>query len=232
MKKLVLFGIPVLLALLAFGLFRFSAPPSTSSTLPAASISSPEAGSIIEGVHYRVIENSPPGVGDKIQVQEFFWYGCPHCQNFEPSVRQYKNTLPDDTELVQLPVTWNQSSGLHAAMHYVASQVNDFESMQDKLFETIIAVRQERDLEKHIEAVVPVFDAYGISETELRNGLSAADTQAKVSDAAKLMRTAGISGTPSMVVDNTWVVLNNEEVGQVGIFNVVNHLIEVARQQK
>lgn len=228
MNRNVLFAGLIALVLLGVVFLKFG-PGSSDATTPPAS-----ADGFTEGVHYQKVAPGAAGSvakAEQIQVQEFFWYGCPHCQNFEPAIREYKQTLPDDVQLVQIPVTWNDATSLHAAMHYVAMESEDPEKLQDDLFEKIISIRKEGNLNKQIDDVKVVFAKHGINTDNLESRLNSSEIQAKVSDAAKLMQMSGITGTPSIMVDDSWVVLNNEEVSKAGVFNVIDHLVGLARAQ-
>lgn len=220
-KNIFVAGVVAIAALAVF-FFKFG-PSSTNS---GVSSSAPSA--FVDGQHYRTVEQRIPSSG-AIQVQEFFWYGCPHCQKFEPVIRDYKKSLPDDVELVQIPVTWNEATSLHAAMHYVAMESTEPEELQDDLFEKIISIRKEGNLERHIDEVEPVFAKHGVNATKLRERLHAPDVQKRVKEASEMMQSAQISGTPSVMVSSRWVVLNNEDVSKAGAFNVIDHLIEKAR---
>lgn len=204
----------------------FSSQGSTDPATPSASVDG-----FTEGVHYRKVAQNA-AKSEKILVQEFFWYGCPHCQKFEPAIREYKKTLADDIQLVQIPVTWNEGTSLHAAMHYVAMESEDTEKLQDDLFEKIISIRKEGNLKKQIEDVKSVFANHGINTDDFESQLNSPEIQGKVAEAEKLMRMSGITGTPAIMVDNTWVVLNNEEVSKAGVFNVVDHLVGQAKADR
>src|SRR5690606_21138887 len=45
--------------------------------------------------------------GDKIEVLDFFQYGCPHCRAMEPLVAKWVPTLPDDVVVRRIPVAFN-----------------------------------------------------------------------------------------------------------------------------
>ena len=46
-----------------------------------------------QGKDYRKVDEQATSTGDKIEVLEFFWYGCPHCNTFEPFVQNWKHRL-------------------------------------------------------------------------------------------------------------------------------------------
>ncbi|MGI9308442.1 MAG: hypothetical protein ACR2P6_04200, partial [Gammaproteobacteria bacterium] len=79
-----------------------------------------------EGKHYNRLTtaqgtSSPP---EKIEVAEIFWYGCPHCYNFEPHIESWKATLPTDVAFVRIPVIWNPTNQIHARAFYTAQALD------------------------------------------------------------------------------------------------------------
>ena len=75
-----------------------------------------------EGTHYtRLVPTQPTfGGADKIEVVEFFWYGCPSCFEFEPIVNRWEAQMPANVRLVRAPVSWNQAHEIHAKLYYTA----------------------------------------------------------------------------------------------------------------
>lgn len=212
--------------IVAVGAYLFATSDKSGSETASA------AGEFVEGVHFRTVAGIESGSASKIQVQEFFWYGCPHCEAFEPAIRQYEKTLPGDVELVQIPVTWNEATRLHAAMFFLAESKLAPEEFHTELFKSIIALRKEGNLEAHVQEAEKVFSSHGIEVSDFKKQLQSPDIQTKLDTTNELMRALEISGTPSVVVDNTWVVLNTDEVAQAGVFNVVDSLIEKARSTR
>ena len=74
--------------------------------------------------------------------------------------------------------------------------------------------------------------AYGVDSEKIKENLNSPSIRERVSRANKLMRAAQVSSTPTLMVDYRWAILNDKETGEAGIFNVANHLIELARQDR
>jgi thiol:disulfide interchange protein DsbA len=72
--------------------------------MAAAIVVAPMASAFDLGKEYTLVPAQQPVQGDKILVEEFFWYGCPHCYHFEPQVKQYLKTLPSNVRFVRIPV--------------------------------------------------------------------------------------------------------------------------------
>ncbi len=70
----------------------------------ACSAQEPDAQDYVEGTHYNLIvpavRTADPS---KIEIVEFFWYGCGHCYSFEPLLEEWKKDLPDDVAFRPIP---------------------------------------------------------------------------------------------------------------------------------
>ncbi len=185
---------------------------------------------IVDGTHYRTLSSPLATDSSGVSVMEFFWYGCPHCQAFEPGVKEWLKTAPSDVVFSLKPVGWNDATRLHAAMYFVGLKSNNPAQLHDELFELVIGMRQERSLDKQIDNATELFAKYGIEAASLKESLQAADVTAAVTLAEQQMRAAEVASTPSVLVGGRYMVLNNEAVAEAGVFNVVDALIEKARQ--
>ena len=96
------FSITLLLFLITFSLNAFSADNSQK---------------------YVQISNQKQTESDKIIVYEFFWYGCPHCYNLEPTIDKIEANLEKDTILVKIPAVLRNSWLNHAKAFYVLQQI-------------------------------------------------------------------------------------------------------------
>ncbi len=233
-RYLLIAGLALAAALFAF--IKFGHNPSAESdkvgtTTPTAEMQS-VAGDYSEGVHYRAVKGSDANKANKIQVQEFFWYGCHHCEAFEPAVLAYKKTIASDVELVQIPVIWNEPTALHASIFYLAQSKNAPDEIHADLFRTIMSLRKEGNPDIHIQEAAKVFASHGLDTDNFKDQLQSTEIQAELANSQQLMKSFEISGTPTVVVDGSWAVLNAAEVSSAGFFNVVDFLVEKARADR
>ena len=114
-----------------------------SASLLALAVSLPaQAQDYVEGEHYDVISPAIRGSSDKIEVTEFFWYGCGHCYNFEPMLEQWKKTLADDVAFTGSPAVWNKPMELHARAFYTAQALGVMDTMHNVIFQAMNVVRR------------------------------------------------------------------------------------------
>ena len=72
-----------------------------------------------------------------IIIYEFFWYGCPHCFNLEPTIDRIEADLETDTKIVKVPVALRESWMPHAKLYYALQQMNKVEEVHNLIFEEI-----------------------------------------------------------------------------------------------
>ena len=107
-----------------------------------------------EGTHYDVITPAIRTANpDKIEVAEFFWYGCGHCYTFEPLIGQWKKTLAEDVEFRGSPAIWNQQMELHARAYYAADVLGVLDTMNLVVFQAMNVDGRRLSSEEEIAAM-------------------------------------------------------------------------------
>ena len=73
----------------------------------------------------------------KVEVVEFFWYGCPHCFNFEPALDAWQKKLPADVAFRRVPVAFRESYTIHQRLFYAIEAMGKVEELHRKVFQAI-----------------------------------------------------------------------------------------------
>lgn len=155
-----------------------------------------------EGVQYVRIEPEPPmTTGSEVEVVEFFWYGCPHCREFEPTVTQWSATLPDNIKFLQIPVMFGGPADLHAQVYYALQGMGELERMHLKLFEAMHLDKRKLKTRDEVDAFL---EAQGVDMPKFRESMNSFAVAAKVNRARALMRRYGIRGVPALVIDGRY----------------------------
>ena len=107
-----------------------------------------------EGKDYRTLEKrapvqAPPG---KIEVVEFFWYSCPHCNAFEPQLNAWLKKLPPDVSFRRVPVQFRDDFVPQQRLYYTLEAMGKVDELHDKVFQAIHVQRQPTDREDRILA--------------------------------------------------------------------------------
>jgi thiol:disulfide interchange protein DsbA len=180
-----------------------------------------------EGVHYDtvspVLRTRDPG---KIEVLEFFWYGCGHCYTFEPLLTRWKETLPEDVDFVPSPAMWNGPMGLHAQAFYTAQALGVLDTMHGALF---AAMNVDRKRLGSAGEISQLFTANGVEEEAFGRAFNSFGVTSQVKQAEARARGARISGTPEMVVAGKYRISTSKAGSQAAMLKVADYLIEKER---
>ncbi|MFK7829799.1 MAG: thiol:disulfide interchange protein DsbA/DsbL [Congregibacter sp.] len=180
----------------------------------------------VEGEHYDVISPAIRVSSDKIEVTEFFWYGCGHCYNFEPQVVQWAKSLPDDVVVKGSPAMWNGVMKVHAQAFYVADVLGVLDRMHMPLFQAINVDRRRLATEDELE---DLFAANGVARADFSKAFKSFGVGSQVRQADARARAAKISGTPELMVAGKYRITTRKAGSQPNMIKVANYLIEKER---
>jgi thiol:disulfide interchange protein DsbA len=181
-----------------------------------------------EGDHYRRLTASQgtSSSPDKIEVAEVFWYGCPHCFNFDPLLESWEKDLPADVAFVRIPVIWNPTNQVHARIMYTADALGKLDEMHIAIFE---GMHQKNESYTSDESIVELFEEYGVDEVEFREVYSSFGVTSAVKRAENLTRRYGVRSVPVLVINGKYVT-DAPDVKSFGdMLNVANELVERER---
>ena len=176
-----------------------------------------------EGIHYDVI--SPPirtPNPGKIEVVEFFWYGCGHCFNFEPMISQWKKTLADDVEFQPTPAMWNPTMELHARAFYAAEALGVGETIHPAIFQ---AMNVDRKPLKSEQELARLFEANGVATEDFTKAFNSFGVNSQVRQASARARAAKLTGTPAMMVDGKYFISTRKAGSQANMLKLADYLV-------
>lgn len=186
----------------------------------------------VEGKHYTRIQNPATHDSDKIVVTEFFWYGCPHCEHFEPLLVTWKKNQADDVILTRSPAIWRESMKLHAKVFYLIQTLPNWEFVHTGLFTLIIALHEENDLEVQKQKIGKFLSAFGVSEADYQKKMASPELDLPVESAMALMQQSGANGTPAIMVNGKYLVNNQAAGSPEEILQIADFLVEKERAAK
>lgn len=177
------------------------------------------------GEDYSLISPPQPGGSEgKVQVVEMFWYGCPHCFEFEPTLKDWEKAKPDSVEFVKIPAIFNNPRWqLHAGAFYTAEVLGVMERFHTPFFSAIHTGNQRMGSKEEIREF---FEGIGVEAKTFDATFDSFAVQAKVRRAADLTRKYGISGVPSMVVNGKYLVDGPKAKSYENMVRIVNALVE------
>ncbi len=155
-----------------------------------------------EGVQYVPIQPQPAiGNGEQVEVIEFFWYGCPHCRDFEPTVLAWAAKLPDNVNFVQMPVLFGGAADMHAQVYYALEGMGELERLHKKFFDTMHVEKRKLRSREEVDGFLR---ENGVDMDKFAEAMKSFAVAAKVNRARALMRRYGIRSVPALVVDGRY----------------------------
>ncbi len=162
-----------------------------------------------EGEHFDRLVPTQPTVGgaDKVEVAEFFWYGCPHCVDFEPYNNRWDAEKPANSRLVKIPIVWNPVAMLHGQMYYTAEILGRNGTIEDvaAFHEAVFDEYHKRGNRMSSQAAIErIFARFGVSQEDFENTWSSFEVNQQLRIANDLMRRYKIDGVPAVVVNGKY----------------------------
>ncbi len=162
-----------------------------------------------EGEHYVRMVPTQPTVGgaDKIEVAEFFWYGCGHCYDLEPYINEWAKNKDPNVRFVRIPATWNALVQLHAQLYYTEEVLvrNGILKGPEAFREAVFQEYHQRGNRMTSEAAIQkLFARFGVSEEDFQGTWSSFEVNQKLRVAADLMRRYSVSSVPAIVVNGKY----------------------------
>ncbi len=184
-----------------------------------------QAADYTEGKDYARINPAQPAAGPgKVQVVELFWYGCPHCYQFDPHLEKWLENKPDYVEFVRMPAIFsNKVWKMHAAAFYTAEVLGVLDKIHMPLFD---AIHKHKRPMKTQTQVAEFFADHGVSEEEFIKTMNSFAVQAKVKRAADMTRRYRIGGVPNIIVNGKYRVDGPMAKTYENLIRILNHLVE------
>lgn len=189
-----------------------------------------EATEPVLGKDYAVINpalpNDSPG---KIEVSEFFWYGCIHCYHFEPTLDKFRKTMAKDVALRLVPAPFNQSWVPGAMAYYTLDAMGVESKVRRDLFE---AIHVSNKVNPAAPATYSAFlETKGIDPKQFEAVYKSFAVENKVTRAKQITSNSGITGTPGVVVAGKYRINDPNAMPPEQFFDILNALIDKARKE-
>lgn len=183
-----------------------------------------------EGEHYTRMVPTQPTVGgaDKVEVAEFFWYGCPHCFDAEAYINAWSDEKPANSRLVKMPIVWNPLAQLHARLFFTAEVLVRNGKIEDgrAFHQTVFQEYHRRGNQMATEgAIASLFSRFGVSEADFESTWGSFEVDQKLRVANDLMRRYKINSVPTVVVNGKYRTSATEVGSYPGLIELIDELI-------
>ena len=178
---------------------------------------------------YRLVPTQPTvGGADKIEVAEFFWYGCPHCYDFERHINGWADNKPANVRFVRVPAMWNRGLELHGQLYYTEEvlaangTIKDPAAFRDAVF---MEYHRRGNRLGSKDAIQTLFARFDVSADDFEKAWSSFEVNQKMRVASDLARRYGIANVPAVIVNGKYRTGGAEAGSYEVLLEVIDELI-------
>ena len=175
---------------------------------------------------YVQISNQKQTESDKVVIYEFFWYGCPHCYNLEPTINDIESNLDKDTILIKVPVALRDSWELHAKAYYALQQMKLDDNLHEKVFAEIHVNSNRLDTK---EKLANFIREEGYDADKFLKILDSFGTEIRIKKASRLANQYQIKSVPTLVINGKYKTSGSHVSSYQELYDVVQLLVDKER---
>ncbi|ATE61376.1 thiol:disulfide interchange protein DsbA/DsbL [Thauera sinica] len=196
-----------------------------------AALAAPVAGAWAEDEAFQVLNPAQPtNDPSKIEVVEFFHYGCPHCRNFDPLIEDWVRKLPQDVVFRRVPAIWNnqQLAGL-ARLYYAAEVSGDLSALHGKVFGAV----QDEKRPLHTEAGISEWIQGKVADPKkFMDAYKSFGVSSMLQRADQLARGMKIQGVPTLAIDGKFLTSASMAGSHEAALKKADELIARVRKER
>ena len=186
-------------------------------------------GEPVEGTSYvKLSQPIPMAAGGKIEVVEFFWYGCPHCSIFEPTLAAWQKKLPADVSFRRAPVVFREEPfTTHQKLYYSLEAMDLVEAMQRKVFHAIQVDQAKLD---KLPDILTFMAKNGVDTAKFSDAFNSFSVQTKARQAKQLAEAYRIDGVPTLGIHGRYYTSPSLAGSPEKALSVADYLIQRSRK--
>ena len=184
-----------------------------------------------EGNDYLVLDKPAPteGGAGKIEVVEFFWYSCPHCNRFEPQLEEWIKKMPKDVVLRRAPVAFKPDFEPQQRLYFVLEAMGKVEELNKKVF---AAIHVEKQALNTLPLIADWAEKQGISKAKFTEAYNSFPVATKSRKATLLQDVYKVDGVPALGVAGRYYTSGSLAQTMERALVVTDHLIGLAKKSK
>ena len=195
----------------------------------------------VAGKEYRMLPlPQPANSGKSVEVIEFFWYGCPHCNNMQPALEAWLKTKPADVLFKRQPAAFDKDWLQLARAYYTIEAMGLVDRLHQPLF---AAIHEKRELNPRtlVKDPTPLFDwvaRQGVDRQKFIDTYNSFGVNSRTQRTIAITSNYDVPGTPALIIDGRFLtapsmVLNpDNSLNYPRFFQVLDQLIAMARKSR
>ena len=216
--------------------FSLSAATVTAATwtgalagLASTSAALGQAKPFQEGTDYLVLEKpaSSEAAKGKIELVEFFWYSCQHCNRFEPQLEEWIKKAPKDVSVRRVPVSFRPDFEPQQRLYFVLEGMDKVEELHKKVF---YAIHVEKQTLHTPELITAWAEKQGLNKAKFTEAYNSFPVVTKARKAAQLQDAYKVDGVPALGVAGRYYTSGSLAQTMERSLTVTDHLIGLARK--
>ena len=204
--------------------FSLAASAAAAGTLTLGTSSSwAQAAAPKEGKDYLKLAKpvNPDAPAGKVDVIEFFWYSCPHCNVFEPQFEAWAKTAPKNLQVRRVPVAFNNTFIPQQKIYYALETMGLIPDVHVKVFRAIHVERQRLNKDDEIFAWM---EKNGVDIKKFKDIYNSFSVTNQVRKATQLQESYGVEGVPAMGVAGKYYTDGTRAGSMTNVLQVVEFL--------
>jgi len=184
-----------------------------------------------EGKDYLLLSKPAPSEAPagQIEVVEFFWYSCPHCNEFEPQLEAWAAKAPKDVSLRRVPVSFRPDFEPQQRLYYVLEALGKVAALHKKVF---YAIHVEKQTLNTADLVTAWAQKQGIDKAKFTELYNSFPVNMKARKATQLQEAFMVDGVPALGVDGRYYTSGSLAGNMARALTVTDHLLTLARSSK
>ena len=183
----------------------------------------------VAGKDYQVISapqnTDAPG---KVEVVEFFWYGCPHCYNLEPAIQPWSKKLPKDVVFRRIPAMFNENWATAGRIFYTLEAMGELERLHLPLFD---AIHKDNLRITSKSAFDEWLKKQNVDVAKFDSTVKSFAVEGRIKRATQLTQAyAQMDGVPALIVNGRYLALSSMSGSNEKLLATVDYLIGISRE--
>jgi len=155
----------------------------------------------VTGLYKELPTAQPTSTGEKIEIVEIFWYGCPHCYLFEPVIEKWLEEKAEYIEFVRMPGILGKNWLPHARAFYAAEKLGVLDIIHKPLFDAIHKDKRKIIDEKSLRVF---FSEHGVSGDKFDQAYNSSEVEEKVRAAFTAGQGYALTGVPAIIINGKY----------------------------
>jgi protein dithiol oxidoreductase (disulfide-forming) len=180
-----------------------------------------------EGFEFKSVKPQAPtdAPAGKVEVIEFFWYGCPHCNSLEPALKDWLKRLPPDVAFRKVHVPWQVQA--HQQLFFTLETMNQADALNERVFSAIHVDRSKLDTP---EAMADLVSKHGVERKQFLDTYNSFGVRTRMQRATQLTAAYKIDGVPMFGVAGRFVTAPSMVGSNSGALKMVEQLVDRVRK--